>query len=190
MEIKDYIRMELDGLDRGLKRVTDTLTQDEIMWRPACGCNSMGLILFHIARSEDHFVAGALQNKPNVWETGKWYNKLNIAENEAGAHYTAEQVNAFPVPKMEDMLAYLAAVREKTLEYLDTLPPDGFELSGYSEEDVEVAGQTLSCQVMSATSPDGSEWRWLVCVDIPVTGYVRIARDGNAVLELLEWGTE
>ncbi len=127
MEIKDYIRIELDSLDRGLKRVTDTLTQDEIMWRPACGCNSIGLILFHLARSEDHFIAGALQNKPQVWETGKWYNKLNVAENEAGGHYTIEQVNAFPVPKMEDMLAYLAAVREKTLEYLDALPLDDFE---------------------------------------------------------------
>jgi hypothetical protein len=127
MDLKDYIRLELDGLDRGMKRVLDTITPEEIVWRPACGCNSIGLILFHAARSEDFFVAGALQNKPQVWETGKWYNKLNMAENEMGGHYTADQVNAFPVPKLADIMAYYAAVRQQTLDYLNSLDAAGFE---------------------------------------------------------------
>jgi hypothetical protein len=127
MELKEYIRLELDGLERGLKRVTDTLTQDEIMWRPGCGCNSIGLILFHTARGEDFFINGALQNKPHVWETGKWYKKLNIAESEADSHLTAEQVNTFPVPKLADILAYYAAVREQTLEYLKSLTAAAFD---------------------------------------------------------------
>jgi hypothetical protein len=127
MDLKDYIRLELAGLERGIKRALDTVTQDEIIWRPACGCNSIGLILFHAARSEDSFVNGLLQNKPQVWETGKWYNKLNVAENEAGSHYTADQVNAFPVPKLSDIMEYYAAVRATTLEYLNTLKVDDFE---------------------------------------------------------------
>jgi hypothetical protein len=127
MELKEYLRLELDGLERGLKRVTDTLTQDEIMWRPACGCNSIGLILFHTVRSEDFFISGALQNKPQVWETGKWYKKLNMAENEAGSHYTAEQVNAFSVPQLADIMAYYAAVREQTLTYLKSLTAAAFD---------------------------------------------------------------
>ena len=127
MELKEYLRLELDGLERGLKRVTDTLTQDEIMWRPACGCNSIGLILFHTSRSEDFFVNGALQNKPQLWETGKWFKKLNMAENEAGSHYTVEQVNAFPVPQLADMMAYYAAVREQTLAYLKSLTAAAFD---------------------------------------------------------------
>jgi hypothetical protein len=127
MELKEYLRLELDGLERNTKRVTDTLTQDEIMWRPGCGCNSIGLILFHIARSEDFFISGALQNKPQLWETGKWYKKLNIAENEAGSRYTEEQVNAFPVPQLVDMMAYYAAVRQQTLDYLKSLTAAVFD---------------------------------------------------------------
>jgi hypothetical protein len=103
------------------------LTQDEIMWRPACGCNSIGLILFHLARSEDMFTNGAMQNKPHVWETGRWYNELNLAENEAGSHYTAEQINAFPVPRKDDLLAYNAAVREQTIAYLKSLKAADFD---------------------------------------------------------------
>jgi hypothetical protein len=127
VELKDYIRLELDGLKQSLKRVTDTLTQDEIMWRPACGCNSIGLILFHIARGEDMFVNGFLQNKAHVWETGKWYNRLNVAQNLGGSHLTVEQVNTFPVPKLADMMAYYTAVRKQTLAYLDAIKPADFE---------------------------------------------------------------
>jgi hypothetical protein len=119
--------MELDGLERGVKRVLNGLTQDEVMWRPACGCNSIGLILFHAARSEDSFVQARIQSKPEVWKTGQWYKKLNLAENEAGAHYTAEQVNAFPVPKLEDLLAYYTTVRAQTLDYLKTMTAADFD---------------------------------------------------------------
>jgi len=127
MELKEYIRMEFDGLERSSKRVLDGLTQDEVLWRPACGCNSIGLILFHTARSEDSFIQGRLKGKPELWETGKWYKKLNLAENEAGAHYTAEQVNAFPVPKFEDLLAYYAAARVQTMNYLKTMTAASFD---------------------------------------------------------------
>lgn len=127
MELKDYIHLELDGLERGVKRVLNGLTQDEVIWRPACGCNSIGLILFHAARSEDSFVKARIQRKPEVWKTGQWYKKLNLAENEAGAHYTAEQVNAFPVPKLEDLLAYYVAVHAQSLDYLKTMTAADFD---------------------------------------------------------------
>jgi uncharacterized damage-inducible protein DinB len=127
MELKDYVSLEFDGLERGLKRVLNGLTQAELMWRPACGCNSIGLILFHVLRGEDSFVQARLQNKPEVWETGKWYQKLNVAENEAGAHYTVEQVNAFPVPRLEDMMAYHDAVRAQTRAYLKKITPADFD---------------------------------------------------------------
>jgi hypothetical protein len=69
MELKEYIKNEFDGLKRVSTRILNTVTQQELMWRPACGCNSMGLILFHVARSEDSFIHAMLQNKP-VWESG------------------------------------------------------------------------------------------------------------------------
>ncbi len=127
MELRDYVNIEFDGLERNLKRVVNGLTQAELVWRPACGCNSIGLILFHILRSEDSFVQARLQNKPEVWTTGKWYKKLNVAENESGAHYTVDQVNAFPVPTLEDMMAYYEAVRAEIKEYIKKLTPANFD---------------------------------------------------------------
>jgi hypothetical protein len=121
MELKDYILMEVEGLKRNSSRVLDTLKQPEIAWRPASGCNSIGLILFHIAKSEDHFVQGILRQQPELYESGKWYEKLNVPKDEGGAHYTVDQVNAFPVPELKTLLAYYEAVRANTLEYLKSL---------------------------------------------------------------------
>jgi uncharacterized damage-inducible protein DinB len=127
LDAKDYLLIELDGLERNIQRVTDGLKQEEIAWRPAFGANSIGLILFHVARSEDSFIQARLREAPEVWEKGKWYEVLSVSKDEAGAHYTAEQVNAFPVPKLEKLLAYTAAVRTATKEYVNTLTPTDFD---------------------------------------------------------------
>jgi hypothetical protein len=117
MELKEFLVMEIEGIDRGFKRVVDGLTQKEIEWQPACGCNSIGLILFHIARSEDSF--DHMDKSPQLWETGKWYTKMGMDIKDSGAHFAnADEVNAFKVPKLEKILAYGAAVRKQTLAQL------------------------------------------------------------------------
>jgi hypothetical protein len=127
METKEYLLIELDGLERNIQRVTDGLKQEEIAWRPAFGANSIGLILFHMARSEDSFIQARLREKPEVWETGEWHKELEVSKDEAGAHYTAEQVNVFPVPGLDKLLAYASAVRAATKEYVKSLAPTEFD---------------------------------------------------------------
>ena len=87
----------------------------------------MGLIPFHVARSEDSFLQAVLEGEPQIWELGKWYNTLNMVESETGSHYTIDQVNAFSIPEMKVLLAYYDDVRAKTLDYLNGLTPDAFD---------------------------------------------------------------
>ena len=127
MELKDYIQAELGGQKRNIDRVFKDLTQAEFAWRPASGCNSIGLILFHVAKSEDSFIQARLQGRPEIWKAEKWYEKLKMDENEAGAHYNVDQVNAFPVPDAKGLVAFFTAVRAKTMEYLATLNSADFD---------------------------------------------------------------
>jgi uncharacterized damage-inducible protein DinB len=127
MELKEYLKLELEGLERGLKRVLDGLNQEEITWRPSSGSNSIGLILFHTARSEDSFIHARLKAEPELWVTGQWYKKLNMAENEIGSHYTIDQVNAFKPPKLADLVEYYTAVHNQTMDYLKTLTAENFD---------------------------------------------------------------
>ena len=105
MELQAYIVTELEGLQRTFHRVTGTLTQQEVAWRPASGCNSIGILLLHMARFEDTFVNARMQNKPELWTADKWYERLKLAESDAGSHYTVDQVNAFKAPDLKDVLA-------------------------------------------------------------------------------------
>ena len=118
MEIKDYILMQFEGLKIATDRVLEGLNQQEIAWRPGSGCNSIGLILFHFLKGEDMFINEILQGNKLLWETEKWYEKLNLPLTESGHNYTVDQVNCFPTPLLKDLMAYASAVRANTLNYV------------------------------------------------------------------------
>lgn len=127
MELQRYVGIELSGLKRALERVLRGLTQAEVSWRPASGCNSIGLILFHMARTEDALMQGLLQKKALIWRSEGWYEKLGLAADEEGSNYTVDQVNAFPAPELTDILHYADAVRAKTKEKLRSMPVTAFD---------------------------------------------------------------
>ena len=52
---------------------------------------------------------------------------MGLSATEAGAHYTVEQVNAFPVPEPELLVAYGDAVRTRTIDYLKGTTADEFD---------------------------------------------------------------
>ena len=126
MDTKELIKAGLDNTKRSIDRTLDGLTAAELNWHPRSDANSIGLILFHLIRAEDSSIH-RIQGKPQVWESGKWYQKLNKAIDDGGAHYTAEQVDNFVVPDIKDLLAYADAVRKDTLAYLNGLKLEDFD---------------------------------------------------------------
>jgi hypothetical protein len=127
METKELIQIGLANVKRALDRTLDGLTPDEVKWHPKPDCNSIGLILFDIARSEDTSVQTRLRGKPQLWESEKWYQKLGKDVSDPGGHYTGEQVAAFVVPELKGLLEYAEAVRKQTLEYLKDLTPADYD---------------------------------------------------------------
>ncbi len=124
MESKELIKAGLENVNRTVGRTLDGLTHDEVSWHPRPDANSIGLILFHMARSEDSFVNRLIQSKPQLWETGKWYDRLNKEVEDGGGPYTEEQVAGFVVPDLKDLQAYTDAVRKQTLDYLTKATPE------------------------------------------------------------------
>jgi hypothetical protein len=127
MEMRDFIKGALDRVKQGTTRAVDGLSPNELTWRPSPECNSIGVILFHAARFEDSFVHGRILGKPQVWESDKWYEKFNMPASESGSGYTVEQLAAFRVPELKDLLGYADAVRAKILEYLKSAPSNEFD---------------------------------------------------------------
>jgi len=129
MEINNFTLDMLNQVQQALTTAVDGLTHEELTFQPQNDANSIGFILWHQVRVEDSMVPGTIQKKPQVWTSGKWYRKLNLPEdpNDNGWGYTAEQVAAFPVPKLKDLLDYAEEVRSQTVECLKGMTPDRFD---------------------------------------------------------------
>jgi uncharacterized damage-inducible protein DinB len=127
MELQRYIGIELSSSKIAMGHALEGLTQQEVAWRPAAGCNSIGLILFHMARTEDGIMQGMYQKKTEIWESEKWYEKLGLSKEDSGSHYSVDQVNAFQGPELAKTLAYCDAVRAKTKEKLRSMPVEAFD---------------------------------------------------------------
>jgi len=129
VELIDFITDMLGRMQQALTTAVDGLNHDEIAWQPGPEANSIGFTLWHQVRCEDIFLQTMMQRKPQVWESGQWHQKLNLPENpmDIGYNYTAEQVAAFPVPELKDLLAYAEAVRLHTLDYVKDMAPDKFD---------------------------------------------------------------
>lgn len=127
MELTIFIKSELDRINQANQRVLNGLTPEELAWQPNPQANSIGYLLFHCARFEDTFVQSRLLGKPQLWETGKWYEKLNFPATETGSGYTEEQLKTFKMPEVTSLLAYGDAVRSQTKDYLKTITSDQFD---------------------------------------------------------------
>lgn len=127
MELKEYITSQLMGFERNIQRVLDTLTQQEIDWRPSSGCNSIGLILFHLSRSDDSFLLANILGEKELWQTEKWFEKLGFPATENGSQYSVDQVNAFRSPPLKDITAYSQAVHAKIMESVKEMKPEQFD---------------------------------------------------------------
>ena len=103
MEINDFILKFLERLKMALTNTVSDLEPDELKWQAGPQANPIGFILWHQIRAEDRFINAMLQQKPQVWEQEKWYQKMNLSgdPNDTGSGYTAEQVAAFAVPELE-----------------------------------------------------------------------------------------
>ena len=129
MEVKDLALDALNDAQTALMQAVDGLSQEELMWQPQPGANHIAFILWHMLRVEDLFFQYMFQRVPQVWESEKWHEKLNLPADPRiiGYGYTAEQIASFPPVQLKDLLAYGEAVRARTVDYLRNLDPAKFD---------------------------------------------------------------
>ena len=133
MEAKELILRSLEQSQRFLTNALDGLTQEEATWSPSPECNSIAFTLWHTVRAEDRFINDMIQRGNELYEAEGWQEKLGTPAGETGGRYTLEQLQAWPVPKLETLQGYASAVREKTLAFLESVTPE--KLSEVSSPD-------------------------------------------------------
>ena len=118
MQISDLVEASLANVSRTTNRVLKDLTQQELAWCAKEDCNPIGFLYFHMARFEDGFMLEKVLGKKSLWESQKWYEKMNMPVEENAGGYSAEKLAKFKVPDIKVLQAYYEAVRSELLPAL------------------------------------------------------------------------
>ena len=143
--------MDVRGvLTEGFGRITELyagvaegLDQDQLRHRPGGTGNPIGWLLWHLARVQDHHVAG-LSGQPQVWE--QWQERFGLPNDtdDIGYGHTSEQVDAIRIEDPQLLVDYHLEVTLATARYLQTVDEKELEREVDQNWDPPVtAGQRL-----------------------------------------------
>jgi hypothetical protein len=126
MEPVEFAIQTLGVAQQNLEKSVQDLNAYELTWRPGLESNPIGFLTWHLSRGEDAMINSLMRGgKPQVWETGKWGEKLGLApeSSNTGNSYTVEQVACFACPPATPLLDYHRSVRANTIVYLKSVTP-------------------------------------------------------------------
>jgi uncharacterized damage-inducible protein DinB len=141
-----------------VRRAVEGLTPEHLVAVPVAGANTIGWLVWHLARVQDHHVS-ELVGDEQLWVTGVWAETFGLepAADDTGYGHDADDVARVRPESAEALLAYVDAVQARTVAYLDTLadgdldrvvderwdPPVtlGARLVSVADDDIQHAGQ-------------------------------------------------
>ena len=115
--------LELYGRIPPLVRdVVDGLTPDNLVERPGPRANTIGWLLWHLARVQDHHVS-ELTGSEQVWSNGDWAGRFGLEPDPSNTGYghSSEEVGRVRPADGEVITGYLEAVQARTVAFLERL---------------------------------------------------------------------
>ncbi len=104
------------------------LTPDQLTARPAPQANSVGWLIWHLARIQDHHIAELL-GADQIWAGGEWAARYGLEPDPSNTGYGHEpgEVAAVRPEDTDALLGYLDAVDLRTRDLLTRLTPDDLD---------------------------------------------------------------
>ncbi len=123
----EWYQLLSDGYGRitGIvERALRDIDPDDLDRQPQPDCNTVGWLIWHLTRVQDHQVADLI-GEEQLWTGDGWHEKLGRPADPAdiGWGHTADQVRAFRSPQAAVLLDYHRAVSERSRSFFTTLSP-------------------------------------------------------------------
>lgn len=118
----DASQLLVDALERvrdEVPRVLDGLTGEALSWRPGPEANTIGWLVWHLARVQDDHIAG-VADEPQAWLENGWYERFGLpfAPEAHGYGHTTEEVGQLRDISAELLTGYYADVAERSLAFV------------------------------------------------------------------------
>ena len=123
------VYLELYGRIPPLARdAVEGLDVDALTRAPRPGTNSIGWLVWHLTRVQDHHVAELLETE-QIWVGGGWAARFGLEPDPSNTGYghSAGEVASVRPERAESVLAYLDAVDARTRPMLEKLTPPDLE---------------------------------------------------------------
>ncbi|MEU5155782.1 DinB family protein [Glycomyces sp. NPDC021274] len=122
MEVGGVFADAFSRVREAVHAVLDGLAQEDLDARPGPGANSIGWLVWHIARVQDDHVAD-VAGREQTWTADGWHERfaLELEPRDIGYGHTSEQVAQVSGIKPADLKAYYDAVHAATLAYVESL---------------------------------------------------------------------
>jgi len=153
MDAKELLVKSLEQSQGYLTPALDGLIEEEANWSPGAECNSIAFILWHTSRVEDFYVNRVIQHGKELYETEGWQEKLGTPVK--AYQYTAEELQSWPAPKLDVLKEYYQSVRDKTLDYINSIPIDKLSEVPRPERSSDSIGMMLGRMVTEVALHNG-----------------------------------
>ncbi len=167
MDVNDLLTDAFDRLPDLVRRAVVGLTPAQLTWAPAPGANTIGWLVWHLTRIQDHHVSELL-GRDQVWVGGDWAGRFHLAADpdDTGYGHSPEQVAAVRPDDERALIDYFEAVAERTRDLLSRVTPAdldrivdrrwqppvtlGVRLVSVINDDVQHAGQAAYLRGLQA----------------------------------------
>jgi hypothetical protein len=124
MDVAPLLVEMYDRIPPLARRAVDGLDATLLSRRPAPTANSIGWLVWHLARIQDHHIAELLDDD-QVWVDGRWAARFGLDPDPSNTGYghDVEEVGAVRAEGPEALTEYLDVVAVRTRSMLEELVP-------------------------------------------------------------------
>tara|TARA_A100001037_G_scaffold98858_1_gene90266 strand:- start:1686 stop:2198 length:513 start_codon:yes stop_codon:yes gene_type:complete len=145
------IKSGLDEYYEILNKSLDTLTQEELIFRPETHSNSIVFLVWHMAMVEDWLTNEILLNNEKIWIIDKYYEKFPDLKEKRGYGFSQEELDKFPNMDIEWLINYYDVVRNNTNKLLENITEKDLYLK-YEFKSEEVTGYFILGRLITELS--------------------------------------
>lgn len=152
MDVSELLTELFDRIPPLVTQAVEDLDAEQLAAAPGPGANTIGWLVWHLARVQDSHLAELL-DQDQVWTTGDWAERFGRQPDpsDTGYGHTAEEVRAVRPESPEALIEYFDAVSTRTGAYLRGLTADDLDRVVDEDWDPPV---TLGARLISVANDD------------------------------------